>query len=118
LRYYYASKLTSRVDDLDLSFDEFAAKVNSDMVGNVVNLGSRTARFAEQTGLSAIYPIRLAVDAANHPGRTRLNFGILRGPIETLLPIGGDQNGSTPNGTIVNGHRTHKQNRILFNLVE
>jgi methionyl-tRNA synthetase len=56
LRYYYASKLTSRVDDLDLSFDEFAAKVNSDMVGNVVNLGSRTARFAEQTGLSAIYP--------------------------------------------------------------
>jgi methionyl-tRNA synthetase len=56
LRYYYASKLTSRVDDLDLSFDEFAAKVNSDMVGNVVNLGSRTARFAEQTGLSTIYP--------------------------------------------------------------
>jgi len=56
LRYYYASKLTSRVDDLDLSFDEFAAKVNSDMVGNVVNLGSRTARFTEQTGLSAIYP--------------------------------------------------------------
>ena len=56
LRYYYASKLTSRVDDLDLSFDEFAAKVNSDMVGNVVNLASRTARFAEEIGLSAIYP--------------------------------------------------------------
>ena len=56
LRYYYASKLTSRVDDLDLNFDEFAAKVNSDMVGNVVNLASRTARFAEETGLSAIYP--------------------------------------------------------------
>ncbi len=56
LRYYYASKLTSRVDDLDLNFDEFAAKVNSDMVGNIVNLGSRTARFAEETGLSAVYP--------------------------------------------------------------
>jgi methionyl-tRNA synthetase len=56
LRYYYASKLTSRVDDLDLNFDEFAAKINSDMVGNVVNLGSRTARFAEETGLSAVYP--------------------------------------------------------------
>jgi len=56
LRYYYASKLTSRIDDLDLNFDEFAAKVNSDMVGNVVNLASRTARFVEQTGLSATYP--------------------------------------------------------------
>jgi methionyl-tRNA synthetase len=56
LRYYYASKLTSRVDDLDLNFDEFTAKVNSDMVGNVVNLASRTARFAHETGLSATYP--------------------------------------------------------------
>ena len=46
----------SRVDDLDLSFDEFAAKVNSDMVGNVVNLASRTARFAHETGLSPNYP--------------------------------------------------------------
>ncbi len=56
LRYYYASKLTSRVDDLDLNFDEFVAKVNSDMVGNVVNLASRTARFAQETGLSPTYP--------------------------------------------------------------
>jgi methionyl-tRNA synthetase len=56
LRYYYASKLTSRVEDLDLNLDEFVAKVNSDMVGNVVNLASRTARFAHQTGLSKQYP--------------------------------------------------------------
>ncbi|MGW8257754.1 MAG: methionine--tRNA ligase [Thermoguttaceae bacterium] len=56
LRYYYASKLSSRVDDLDLNFDEFEAKINADMVGNVVNLGSRIARLAEQTGLSAAYP--------------------------------------------------------------
>ncbi|MBN1395303.1 MAG: methionine--tRNA ligase [Pirellulales bacterium] len=56
LRYYYASKLTSRMDDIDLNFDEFIAKVNADMVGNVVNLASRTARFAGRTGLSAEYP--------------------------------------------------------------
>lgn len=56
LRYYYASKLTSRVDDLDLNFDEFVAKVNADMVGNIVNLASRTAKFAVQTGLAATYP--------------------------------------------------------------
>lgn len=56
LRYYYASKLTNRVDDIDLNLDEFVTKVNSDMVGNVVNLASRTARFAAATGLSERYP--------------------------------------------------------------
>lgn len=56
LRYYYASKLTSRVEDLDLNLDEFVSKVNADLVGNVVNLASRTARFAEKTGLSGSYP--------------------------------------------------------------
>ena len=44
------------VDDLDLNLDEFVAKVNADMVGKVVNLASRTARFAEPTGLAAAYP--------------------------------------------------------------
>jgi methionyl-tRNA synthetase len=56
LRYYYASKLTCGVEDLDLNFDEFVAKVNADMVGNIVNLASRTAKFAERTGLAAAYP--------------------------------------------------------------
>jgi methionyl-tRNA synthetase len=56
LRYYYASKLGGGVDDLDLSFDEFIAKINSDLVGKVVNLASRTARFLEKTGLSPEYP--------------------------------------------------------------
>ncbi len=59
LRYYYASKLGGGVDDLDLSFDEFIAKINSDLVGKVVNLASRTARFLEKTGLSAEYPFPL-----------------------------------------------------------
>jgi methionyl-tRNA synthetase len=45
LRYYYASKLASRVDDLDLSLDDFVLRVNSDLVGKVVNLASRTAGF-------------------------------------------------------------------------
>jgi len=56
LRYYYASKLTGHVDDLDLNLEEFVAKVNSDLVGKVVNLASRTARFVESTGLSKKYP--------------------------------------------------------------
>jgi len=56
LRYYYASKLGSRLDDLDLNLDEFVAKVNADLVGKVVNLASRTARFVGDVGLSASYP--------------------------------------------------------------
>jgi methionyl-tRNA synthetase len=56
LRYYYASKLSPRVDDLDLNLEEFANKVDADLVGNVVNLASRTAKFAAKTGLSEAYP--------------------------------------------------------------
>jgi len=56
LRYYYASKLGGRLDDLDLNLDEFIAKVNADLVGKVVNLASRTARFVQATGLSPTYP--------------------------------------------------------------
>jgi methionyl-tRNA synthetase len=56
LRYYYASKLGPRLDDLDLNADEFADKINSDLVGKVVNLASRTAKFVQPTGLSKKYP--------------------------------------------------------------
>ena len=56
LRYYYASKLGSRLDDIDLNLEEFVNKVNSDLVGKVVNLASRTARFIEEVGLSSTYP--------------------------------------------------------------
>jgi methionyl-tRNA synthetase len=56
LRYYYASKLGPGLDDLDLNREEFVSKVNSDLVGKVVNLASRTARFVQGTGLSSSYP--------------------------------------------------------------
>lgn len=45
LRYYYAAKLNSRVDDIDLSLSDFLQRVNSDVVGKVVNIASRTASF-------------------------------------------------------------------------
>jgi len=56
LRYYYASKLGPGLDDLDLNREEFVSKINSDLVGKVVNLASRTAKFVQETGLSATYP--------------------------------------------------------------
>jgi methionyl-tRNA synthetase len=57
LRYFLASKLSGGVDDFDLGADEFVHKVNSDLVGKVVNLASRTARFVEGTELTATWPV-------------------------------------------------------------
>src|SRR5690554_4510191 len=50
LRYYFAAKLTSAVDDLDLNLDDFIQRVNSDLVGKVVNIASRTAKFINNAG--------------------------------------------------------------------
>jgi methionyl-tRNA synthetase len=87
LRYFYATKLSSRVEDLDLAVDEFVAKVNTDLVNKVVNLASRTAKFVESTGLSKEYPddgglfvaaaaagdeIRAAYEACDYGRATRL----------------------------------------------
>ena len=50
LRYYFAAKLTSKVDDLDLNLEDFTARVNSDLVGKVVNIASRCAGFIKKLG--------------------------------------------------------------------
>ncbi|MCK0714686.1 methionine--tRNA ligase [Chromohalobacter sarecensis] len=48
LRYYFAAKLTAGVDDLDLNLEDFASRVNSDLVGKVVNIASRCAGFVKK----------------------------------------------------------------------
>jgi methionyl-tRNA synthetase len=45
LRYYFAAKRGSGVDDIDLNLEDFVARVNSDLVGKVVNIASRCAGF-------------------------------------------------------------------------
>jgi methionyl-tRNA synthetase len=56
LRYFFASKLSNRVDDIDLNFDEFKTKIDSDLVGKVVNIASRCAKFLARQNLSETYP--------------------------------------------------------------
>ncbi len=56
LRYYYAAKLGPRLEDIDMNLDEFVSKVNADLVGKVVNLASRSAKFVADVGLSPHYP--------------------------------------------------------------
>ncbi len=45
LRYYYAAKLGPTIEDIDLSLEDFIARVNSDLVGKLVNIASRCAGF-------------------------------------------------------------------------
>jgi methionyl-tRNA synthetase len=48
LRYYFAAKLSAGIDDIDLNFEDFRQRINSDLVGKFINIASRTARFIEK----------------------------------------------------------------------
>ena len=48
LRYYFAAKLTSKIDDIDLNLNDFMSRVNSDVVGKTVNIASRCAGFVKK----------------------------------------------------------------------
>ena len=48
LRYYYAAKLGPTIEDIDLNLDDFIARVNSDLVGKLVNIASRCAGFVNK----------------------------------------------------------------------
>ena len=56
LRYYYASRLGDGVEDLDLNLDDFVAKVNSDIVGKLVNIASRCAGFITRGSAGKLAP--------------------------------------------------------------
>lgn len=48
LRYYFAAKLSDRIEDIDINFDDFAQRVNADLVGKFVNIASRCASFLQK----------------------------------------------------------------------
>jgi len=56
LRYYYAARLGEALADIDLSFQDFVHRVNSDLVGKVVNIASRCAGFLERTFAGRLGP--------------------------------------------------------------
>jgi methionyl-tRNA synthetase len=62
IRYYFATKLGNNVDDMDINLDDFVLKVNSDLVGKLVNIASRCAgfinkQFANQLASTATTPL-------------------------------------------------------------
>ena len=99
LRYYYASKLSNGVDDIDLNFEDFVQKYNSDLVGKLVNIASRTARFIHQQDgrLSAAskiseHPVWNAITA--HTSSVEADFEARRyaSAIRTLMAMTDDIN--------------------------
>jgi methionyl-tRNA synthetase len=60
LRYYFAAKLSSGIDDIDMNLEEFTTRVNSDIVGKLVNIASRCAGFISKNSAG-----RLAADLAD-----------------------------------------------------
>jgi methionyl-tRNA synthetase len=50
LRYYFAAKLSSGIEDIDFSLEDFVARTNSDLVGKLVNIASRCAGFIDRAG--------------------------------------------------------------------
>ncbi|WP_020559627.1 methionine--tRNA ligase [Thiofilum flexile] len=56
LRYYFASKLSNGIDDIDLNLEDFTQRVNSDLVNKFVNLASRSAGFINKSASSQLSP--------------------------------------------------------------
>lgn len=84
LRYYFAAKLSSSIDDIDFNLDDFVLRVNSDLVGKVVNIASRCAGFinkkfggvlSEQVGAATILDDMLKAGDAIAVFYERCDFG-------------------------------------------
>ena len=75
LRYYLAAKLNPRVEDVDFNAEDFVARVNSDLIGKLVNIASRSAGFLVKRfdgKLAAASPETMAAFAASWPGAAAL----------------------------------------------
>ena len=57
LRYYFAAKLSNRIEDIDLNFEDFSQRVNTDLVNKVVNIASRCSGFIKKRFDGALAPV-------------------------------------------------------------
>ncbi|HKB81889.1 MAG TPA: methionine--tRNA ligase [Burkholderiales bacterium] len=94
LRYYYAAKLNSTMEDIDLSLDDFVARVNSDLIGKYVNIASRAAKFITERfsgKLTTGRPANLGskkVDSSGAIAETNQPFSLFYGDSNLLGPNG------------------------------
>ncbi|MDZ4297694.1 MAG: methionine--tRNA ligase [Moraxellaceae bacterium] len=78
LRYYFAAKLSGKVEDIDLNLEDFTQRVNSDLVGKVVNIASRCAGFISKRFDGHLSPLcaepELLADAINAGDRIAAHY--------------------------------------------
>ncbi len=74
LRYYFAAKLGPGIDDIDMNLDEFTTRVNSDIVGKLVNIASRCAGFITKSAAGTLADV--LPDATLHADFTAAGAGI------------------------------------------
>lgn len=67
LRYYFAAKLNDKVEDIDLNFEDYVQRINSDLVGKYLNIASRCSSFIEKNSnaLSSTFDNELIEKAIN-----------------------------------------------------
>ena len=83
LRYYYATKLSNSIDDLDLNMEEFVARTNAELVNNITNLISRTIGFLNKRLDSKLGVVpesvsHLISEVASHVEKAREEYGRLK----------------------------------------
>jgi methionyl-tRNA synthetase len=79
LRYYYAAKLNGTMEDLDLSLDDFVAKVNSDLIGKYINIASRCTGF-----INKLNGGKLSGSASRHENAI---FGEMQDAADTIAEL-------------------------------
>ncbi|MDD5174846.1 MAG: methionine--tRNA ligase [Sterolibacterium sp.] len=89
LRYYFAAKLNSSMEDIDLNLDDFVARVNSDLVGKYINIASRCAGFLVKffDGKLAFAATKPLLDGAVHSGQTLSEYYEARNFSQALREI-------------------------------
>ena len=81
LRYYFAAKLSSRVEDIDLNFEDFTSRVNSDLIGKYINIASRAASFIHRHFDGRLATLALSKNTLDEEQRR-----IIQGGQTQLLP--------------------------------
>ncbi|MFN7085409.1 MAG: methionine--tRNA ligase [Burkholderiales bacterium] len=88
LRYYYAAKLNSTMEDIDLNLDDFVARVNSDLVGKYINIASRSAKFIEERFNGKLFDLGKPVYYKTPDGQTAvLDSTLVRGYFTVKPPL-------------------------------
>lgn len=77
LRYYFSAKLNASMEDIDLNFNDFVARSNSDLVGKYINIASRSAGFLFKRFEGKVNDVAMSHDLLQHLRESKSHIGVL-----------------------------------------